>query len=233
MAATRPLNENDVPDLQLELAQEIRRALLTFGNIGGQPRPAEPLSHLNERFEICIEYAKGALALSREDLPAAMATLERAVLEQVIAIRWATLSPDNALRLKDAALEEMARLVRNLIAGPHGRIVRRSTGEDATAEFQAQAAMVHARRPPRFDIMAREAGLERLYAQLYGMLSLIAHGNAPAFMRDGQPHTAIGLETMKTLLLAVRETMDHFYRESCPLPLSRMSEILGVEMQEV
>ena len=49
-------------------------------------------------------------------------------------------------------------------------------GEDRTAEFRSHPAVAVGERLPRFDHMAKAAGLGRIYDVLYRPMSMFSHG---------------------------------------------------------
>ena len=72
---------------------------------------------------------------------------------------------------------------RNLREGS-ARLVDRETGQNRTGEFLKDPRVSEAERLPRFDHMARDAGIAKIDDQLYGVLSVIGRANPqPALFR--------------------------------------------------
>jgi hypothetical protein len=123
-----------------------------------------------------LDLAKGCLEISSDELPESLITLTRALIEALIWTRYITLSEENANNFINSPLHEMKRVARkNLVAG-YAHIYDRKSNEDRTTEIMDSELMRII--PPRITIekAAKAAGLERLYTNIYGFMSMSAHG---------------------------------------------------------
>jgi hypothetical protein len=134
-----------------------------------------PLVHIIEE---SIDLAEGLLSCGSKPLPVSRVTLTRALFERLFQASWVALSSANALSFREAGVRETARQIRKMIKdGGPGRIVAKGTGEDRTEELRQRLEAMSLRAPPTFEVMADEAGLKAIHAQLYGVMAQMAHGN--------------------------------------------------------
>lgn len=144
---------------------------------------------LLDRADVAAQHAIGCAVLAEARLAAPGAVVARSLLEGLFGTCWASLNDANGQRLMGASQRELLRIMRlNLVAG-HASIRHLKTGEDHTARLLRHPAVAEAGRLPRFDHMARDAGLMKIYDALYGLMSMFAHGVGEEFMaadrRDG------------------------------------------------
>lgn len=121
---------------------------------------------------------RGAASLGKDRNPTALAVVARAVLENLITILWVQVDDAHPSHLNEAAVAELARMVRvNLNAG-NARILNRHTGEDATPEFLAGDRFKNLPRRMSVEERAKQAGIEDLYNIFYRALSMEVHGQS-------------------------------------------------------
>ncbi len=131
---------------------------------------------LLDRAGVAADHTLGCAMLAAARLATPGAVVTRSLLEALFGTCWASLDDANGQRLMGAGRRELLRIMRlNLVAG-HAGIRHRETGEDHTAELLRHPAVAKAERLPRFDHMARDAGLTKIYDALYGLMSMFAHG---------------------------------------------------------
>lgn len=168
--------------------------------------------HLLARVKVAAEHANGCALLGDAGLAAPLAVVCRALLEGVFGTYWASLDDANGRVLIEATNKELTRvMLRDLEAG-HATIRDRITGEDRTAEIRRHPASARAERLPRFDYMAKAAGLGRIYDVLYRPMSLFSHGAGVELLssdgRDSflhsQLHAASALVGLGHLVVANR-----------------------------
>lgn len=123
-----------------------------------------------------IELVEGCDLLTEDKLVVPIRSLTRDLLESLFWVRWVTLSKENAQTFVDATGNEMKRLARVNLNTGHAKVYDRATGKDVTKDFlSSEWADNILRRLKIFDI-AKDGGLEKLYRQIYGFLSLYTHG---------------------------------------------------------
>ena len=133
-------------------------------------------NYLLDRVKITADHATGCAMLGDAGLAAPLAVVCRALLEGVFGTYWASLDDANGRTLMAATTKELTRvMLRDLEAG-HASMRDRVTGEDRTAEILRHPAAATAERLPRFDHMAKAAGLGRIYDLLYRPMSMFSHG---------------------------------------------------------
>lgn len=133
-------------------------------------------SFLLDRTAVAAEHAIGCAMLAEARLAAPGAVVTRAVLEAFFGTYWVSVDEANGRRLMQATRREMLRLMRLNLQGGNGAIRHRETRKDHTQEILRSPAMAEAERLPRFDHMARDVGLQKVYDALYGIMSMFAHG---------------------------------------------------------
>ena len=125
-----------------------------------------------------IDLAKGSLATALAELPDSLTTLSRAILETLFWARYVTLSTENAQEFTDGTINEMKRIGRKNINAGYARILDIKTNDDKTSEVLNSPLMKDIPKRVSMEKAAELGGLERVYTNIYGILSMIAHGRA-------------------------------------------------------
>lgn len=120
--------------------------------------------------------AKAALLSLKDRLPTPLSILARSMLEQMVVARWISLEDKNAVKFAEIPKTEMIRNMRKVLKGGFAKIKSRASGDDKTEEVLAHEMMNSVPGRERMEDLAKEGGLEKVYVQLYGQLSLYAHG---------------------------------------------------------
>lgn len=119
--------------------------------------------HLVDCLRIAADNAAGCLLLAEHRLGAPLVTVTRSIFESTITTYWATLDTATGRSVLEFSRDEGFRLMRNLLTGQIGAVVHKTTGQDFTQQFLKSSELTRVKRPPRFDVMARNAGIKRLY----------------------------------------------------------------------
>lgn len=122
------------------------------------------------------ELSDGCILCTNENLLGPLYLLTRGLFESLIWVCWITKSNENAQTFVATAKNELKRIAKkNLLTG-HGRVFDKFTNEDKTQELLDSdwAKGIHPRL--RIESAAKDVGLDKLYTQMYGFLSLHAHG---------------------------------------------------------
>jgi hypothetical protein len=127
--------------------------------------------------ERAADIAKGCDLLVEARLPAPLYTLTRSLLESLFWICWLIESENNAQIFTEAAPGELKRIARKNLATGFARVKDRVSGEDKTKELLDSDWVKGIPKRLRIEDMAKASGLDKLYTQLYGPLSMEAHGN--------------------------------------------------------
>ena len=130
------------------------------------------------RLRIVIDNATGCAVLAENDLGPPLVTVTRSIFESLLVTYWATLSDTNAQTVLSTSRNEGFRLLRNLLRNNRGVIQHKITGENFTDKILNSPELAELKPPPRFNKIAEDAGLKKLYDRVYGILSMFAHGNA-------------------------------------------------------
>ena len=173
-----------------------------------------------------VDIGKGCLTTSIAKLPDSLTTLSRALVEAFIWSRYVTLSKENAQEFSDGTIQEMARIARKNIKSGYARIVKTSTHEDASENFLNLPQMKSIPQRLRIEDAARASGLERLYTQIYGFISLYAHGKGFGINKESDVtrrlytslSTALG--TLECINLIASDWI--VYRKQTPMEMLNM-----------
>ena len=138
------------------------------------------------RLMIACENTVGCILLGKSNLAAPLATVGRSLFESVISTYWASLNGDNADHMMESETQELLRIMKNNLLWGRAKIIHTETGVVETHRVLNHPAMKQVKGPRRFDHMAREAGIKNIYDQLYGFLSMMAHGTATNVMAKSQ-----------------------------------------------
>ena len=125
-----------------------------------------------------IDLAKGCLFMTTEGLPDSLTTLSRAILETLFWARYVTLSKENAQEFVDSTINEMKRSARKNLNAGYAKIHDRETGEDKTKDVLDSPLLKDIPKRISIETAAKAGGLERVYTNIYGFISMIAHGRA-------------------------------------------------------
>jgi hypothetical protein len=219
-----------------ERCKELRDAAVNLRNELTAFRVTQPsdelASYLVQRAEIAVDHALACAQLALSGLAVPSAVVVRSLMEAFFGTYWASLSLENARRLRDAGLREAMRIMKlNLRAG--NAIMRhRETDENQTASFLQEPKLSEAERLPRFDQLARDAGLRRVYESLYGLMSMFAHGAGAEFVSptsrgefiDAQLHAA------KAMLKCYQEIIVNRICHGRALTAQEVAELLRVPL---
>lgn len=123
-----------------------------------------------------IELSEGCEICAKENLLTPQYLLTRGLLESLIWVCWITKSNENAQIFSDTARNENKRLARKNLETGTGKVVDKVTNENKTQELLKSEWVKDIR--PRLTIgkAAKDVGLDKLYTELYGFLSIFAHG---------------------------------------------------------
>ena len=125
-----------------------------------------------------VDLAKGCLATAVDELPDSTTTLSRAILETLFWARYISLSNENAQEFTDAPFHEMKRTARKNLKAGYAHVSHIETQEDKTEEILSSDFMRNIPKRILIEDAAKAGGLERVYTNVYGFISMTAHGRA-------------------------------------------------------
>lgn len=134
-------------------------------------------------------------------LLAPLYTLTRSLLESLIWVCWIVKSDDNAQIFAEAASNELKRIARKNLATGAATATDTVTGEDKTQELLDSDWFEGTPRRLRIEDSAKACGLERVYTQFYGPLSMQAHGSVFGFELDTPEAELLAVMAMAKVLL--------------------------------
>jgi hypothetical protein len=114
--------------------------------------------------------------------------------ETLLRVAWVVQSDENAEEFRHIGFNLMLKYVKGIVEKGHGKItpaeVDPENTEDARQALEVSDSIIshikNAKVPaaPHWNRMATETGLEMLHGQLYGYLSIGAHGSTFGFEQD-------------------------------------------------
>lgn len=125
-----------------------------------------------------VDLAKGCLATAIAELPDSLTTLSRALLETLFWARYVTISNENAQEFANSTVNEMKRVSRKNLNAGYAKIYDVRTNDDKTEEILNSPLMKDIPKRVSIETAAQLGGLERVYTNVYGFISMIAHGRA-------------------------------------------------------
>lgn len=140
------------------------------------------------------DLTRGAASLGEDNNAVALEVVCRALLENLITLLWVQVDAVHPDQLKVAGVAELERMFRLNLESGVARVLRRDTGEDATAEYLASKKSERLPRRTSVEVRARQAGVEDLYNVFYRALSMGVHGHA---LRESSNNAELSLTHMQ------------------------------------
>jgi len=168
-----------VADLKVELdgldfeIQTARRNLPDYSSRHFNTEREKALIFCLER---AVGLSEGSILCAKENLLAPIYVLTRGLLESLIWVCWITKSTNNAQAYIDATKNELKRLARKNLETSHARVVDTDTKVDKSQELLNSDWVKDIQPRLRIERAAKDVGLDKLYTQMYGFLSMFAHG---------------------------------------------------------
>ncbi|CAG0936952.1 hypothetical protein TFLX_05852 [Thermoflexales bacterium] len=176
------------------------------------------------------DIAQGCLSLSKSNLLAALGMLDRGLLECLMWICWVVKADANAQTYRDLAVNELRRITRKNLRTGYGKVFDKVTQEDMTQEFLKSPEMQNIPRRVRIEDVAVEAGLERLYTQFYGAMSLEAHGSAFGISgsNDTEESRFVSLASANSILECINLVAENWIVKRTQTEISEIYRVLGL-----
>lgn len=194
-----------------------------------------PLSGAREKALIyCLrrvaEVGEGCLILAKASLASPMFVLTRALFETLLWSFWVSLSEENGRNFTQGAANELTRVAQKNLRAGTAKIEDKTTGDDKTAEFLDRPEMINIPKRLRFEKIAKESGVERLYNVVYGFLSMMAHGNTFGLTSKStaKQQTSIALASVEAILQAINTIVDNWFLFGRITPHDEVFRILGI-----
>jgi hypothetical protein len=147
------------------------------------------------------DIAKGCDLMGEARLLASLYTLTRGLLESLIWACWIVKSNENAQAFVDAPFNELKRIARKNLATGFARVKDKVTGEDKTEELLGSDWSKGIPSRLRIEEVAKSAALERIYTQLYGPLSMQAHGSVFEFELSSPEEELLAVMALANVLM--------------------------------
>lgn len=155
------------------------------------------------------DIAKGCDLMGEARLLAPLYTLTRGLLESLIWVCWIAKSNENAQAFVDAPVNELKRIAKKNLATGFARVKDKDkvTGKDKTEELLESDWSKGIPGRLRIEDLAKSAELERIYTQLYGPLSMQAHGSVFEFELSSPEEELLGVMALANVLMECINTV--------------------------
>ncbi len=191
------------------------------------------------RLVIAVENASACALLAKNGFIVPLVTIERSIFESLISTYWASLSPKNVTIILDAESQELCRIMRKNLKNGRAQIRNKNTGAIETDRILDMPEVVGAKRPPKMDKMAGEAGIKNIYDMFYGMLSMWSHANATMMIgkellaskrNESEPTIYASMCFVHACLKAIHLIVVNFIREKRPTKREEIEIMLNVKL---
>jgi hypothetical protein len=188
--------------------------------------------HLFKRLLVATDYASGCVNLGDAGLGSPLVVIVRCLFESFIGTYWGSQSDKNGHALLASAERELMRVMKLNLSKGHARIVEKDTGQNRTGSFLRDPRLAEAERLTRFDRMAEEAGIRKIYDQLYGLLSLLSHSSAADILakRDQMEMIQTHLPAATAFLQCIRLIVSARVRDKRIAKLEEIESILKISL---
>jgi hypothetical protein len=187
-----------------------------------------------KRLMSACENATGCVILARANLSVPLGVVVRSLFESMISTFWASLSDENTRRAIDSEVAELMRIMRNNLRDGRAQIVHKETGKIETATILDHPELKNAKSPKKLSDMATEAGLRSIYDQLYGFLSMLAHGTSTEIIANSQlkekPPVYEHMSLVRGCLKSIHLIAVNRIREGKLTPLVELENLLKVKL---
>ena len=165
--------------------------------------------HFNETRENALVFclkraadtAEGCDLVGEAELLGPLYTLTRSLLESLIWVCWIAKSDDNAQVFAEAARNELRRIARKNLSTGAARATAWVTGEDKTNELLDSDWFEGTPARLRIEELAKACGLQIIYTQFYGPLSMYAHGSVFGLESPSADAELLAVMAMANVLL--------------------------------
>jgi hypothetical protein len=123
-----------------------------------------------------VELSEGCFICAKANLLAPLYVQTRSLIESLVWACWITKSDENALTFIKATKNELKRIARKNLNTGHGRVFDMITNEDKTQELLNSDWVKDIQTRSSIEGVAKDVGLGNLYTQVYGFMSIPAHG---------------------------------------------------------
>ena len=176
------LGRDEMDDLTRELEREFQ--LITIRLDAAKKRLFE-FSHQNldsirtRAVVYClkraIDIAEGGTTLARNHLFTSSMILARGLLEILFLVCWVIQSEENAQGLQVSINSQFKTALKEILRKGYGKVSDKVSGNDRTDEYLESPDMTKIPKRLRYEQIAREVGLEKIYSETYRYFSLEAH----------------------------------------------------------
>ena len=204
MQEQRLLMPDSIEDLQVEvdgLRDEITIARRNSRDFAERHFNTTRESALGFCLASAADIGQGCDLMAEAKLLAPLYTLTRCLLESLFWVNWIVMSDENAKVFVDASINEMKRLARENLRIGFATVTDRVTGEDKTGELLESDWRNGISSRPGIYERAKASGLERAYKQMYGFLSIQAHGPAFGFEVGSAEEELLAVMALANVLL--------------------------------
>lgn len=217
-------------DLQIELEgleYEIQTAKNRLPDYSARHFNTHREYALMECFRRAVELSEGCILCTKANLIEPQYILTRGLIERLIWVCWITKSNENAQNFIDAAEKEFKRRTRITLNTGHGRVTDTTTHEDKTQELLNSEWVKDIQPRMKIYEIAKDVGLEKLYIQIYGPLSIYAHGYMLESLADVKDENVSVLAAANGTMACINLVVKNWIVSRHQAPMKEIYAILG------
>ena len=156
-------------------------------------------------FKRAVDIADGVTTVSKDYLFTSSMILARGLLEILFLVCWVLQSEENAQGLQVSVNSQFKTVLKEILRKGYGKVSDKVNGNDKTNEYLKSPEMTNIPKRLRYEQIARDVGLEKIYSVTYRYLSLEAHFGTFELQDEVVPEdeTLMILEIMKSSLDAI------------------------------
>lgn len=176
-----------------------------------------------------IDIAEGVITVSKGYLLTSSMILSRGLLEILFLVCWVLQSEENAQGLQVSIDSQFRTALKEILRKGYGKVSDKASGNDKTGEYLKSPEMVNIPKRLKYEQIAREVGLEKIYSVAYRYLSLEAHFGTFELQDEIVPdeESLMILEMMKSSLDAIMVVCANWIVNGKSTPASDILGILG------
>jgi Family of unknown function (DUF5677) len=163
-----------------------------------------------------------------------LAIVTRGLIEALISTYWASVNEDNLKYMMEFEDDEKLRIIKLNLERGHAEVVHGETGKIEADMFLNALNQLEKKVRKQVEQMANEAGLARIYNQLYRFLSMEAHGSSVKMTAKSQlermPSVYERLSLVRGVVKCVHLIAVNRIQEKRETPKSDLENILGVKL---
>ncbi len=181
-----------------------------------------------------IDIAEGGTTLAKNHFFTSSMILTRGLLEILFLVCWVIQSEENAQELQVSINSQFKTALKEILRKGYGKVSDKVSGSDRTDEYLESLDMAKIPKRLKYEQIAKEVGLEKIYSETYRYLSLEAHFGTFEIQDEVIPEDEILmiLEIIRTSLDSIMVVSANWVLNKKSTPTSDVLGILGEKVPD-